>query len=238
MDLKEADILGARIAEHWYYKSKAAAMMRLLGSARPTRVLDVGAGSGFFSRRILSLTDAEEAWCVDISYTSDSDTRENGKPIHFRRKIERVDADLVLLMDVLEHVDEDVALLRHYVGRASPNARFMISVPAFQLLWSGHDEFLEHKRRYTLAQIEGVATAAGLELERGAYYFGAVLPLATITRLAERLRSGAPRAPGSQLRLHHPVVNWALSVLCSAELPVIPINRFAGLTAFCVARKP
>jgi SAM-dependent methyltransferase len=238
MDLKETDILGERIAEHWYYKSKAAALMRLLGSEHPTRVLDVGAGSGFFSRHILRLTDAEEAWCLDISYSSDVDARENGKPVYFRRQREHVDADLVLLMDVLEHVEDDVTLLSHYVGQVSRNARFIISVPAFRFLWSRHDEFLEHKRRYTLPQIETVATAAGLELERGVYYFGAVFPLAAITRLAKRLRSATPQTPASQLKPHHPVVNWTLGALCRAELHVLPINRLAGLTAFCIARKP
>ena len=48
MDLKETDILGADIADHWYYKSKVKAMMRVIGEAVPSKILDVGAGSGFF----------------------------------------------------------------------------------------------------------------------------------------------------------------------------------------------
>jgi SAM-dependent methyltransferase len=238
MDLKEIDILGDLIPEHWYYKSKAAAMIQLLGGDHPARILDVGAGSGFFSRYILNATDAEKASCVDISYLADSDGQEGGKPIYFRRQIDHVDADLVLLMDVLEHVDDDVGLLRDYVRRVPPATRFLISVPAFRFLWSGHDDFLEHKRRYTLTQIESVVTAAGLKLERGAYYFGSVFPIAAVTRLARRLRSAKHQAPESQLKHHHPLVNWALGALCRAELPLLPINRLAGLSAFCVARKP
>lgn len=48
MDLKETDILGSSIERHWYYRSKAAATRRLLGDARIGKILDVGAGSGFF----------------------------------------------------------------------------------------------------------------------------------------------------------------------------------------------
>lgn len=238
MDLKETDILGDFIGEHWYYRSKAAAMMRLLGRDGPQRILDVGAGSGFFSRHILAGTDAHEAWCVDISYPEDWDEQEAGKPVYLRRRVDHVEADLVLLMDVLEHVDDDVGLLADSVARVPPGARILISVPAFRLLWSGHDVFLEHKRRYTLPQLEGIATAAGLRLERGAYYFGGVFPIAVATRLVERLRSGSNEAPRSQLERHHPFVNAALEALCRAELPLLPINRLAGLTAFCVARKP
>lgn len=238
MDLKETDILGDHIAEHWYYRSKAAAMMRLLGAHMPTRILDVGAGSGFFSRHILAGTDAQEAWCVDISYPEDWDDQEAGKPVHFRRHVDHVEADLVLLMDVLEHVEEDVGLLADSVARVPSGARILISVPAFRFLWSGHDVFLEHKRRYTLSQIEGVARDAGLQLGRGAYYFGGVFPIAVATRLAGRLRAGHGETTRSQLERHHPFVNRALGALCRAELPLLPLNRLAGLTAFCVARKP
>ena len=238
MDLKETDILGDSIGEHWYYRSKAAAMMRLLGHGATRRILDVGAGSGFFSRHILSSTDAQEAWCVDISYPAEHDGEEAGKPVYFRRHVDHADADLVLLMDVLEHVDDDVGLLADSVGRVPRGARVLISVPAFRFLWSGHDVFLEHKRRYTLPQIERVATAAGLRLERGAYYFGSVFPIAVATRLAGRLRADASDAPRSQLKPHHPAVNGLLAALCRAELPLCPMNRLAGLTAFCIARKP
>ena len=56
---------------------------------------------------------------------------------------------VILLMDVLEHVDDDVGLLRAYAEPARPGTRFIVSVPAFSWLWSAHDEFLEHRRRYT-----------------------------------------------------------------------------------------
>ena len=235
MDLKETDILGDDISQHWYYRSKAKAMTRLLGKAQISTILDVGAGSGFFSRHLLANSPAHDAWCVDISYDDDSDALENGKPVHFRRSIDQLDADLVLLMDVLEHVDDDVGLLKDYVAKVPPGTLFLISVPAFKFLWSEHDVFLEHKRRYQLTQIEGVVERAGLTVKHGAYYFGAVFPIATTFRMVGNLFRKDTKQPQSQLKLHHPAINEILAALSDAELPLMTHNRLAGLTAFCLA---
>ncbi|WP_456023263.1 class I SAM-dependent methyltransferase [Pseudomonas protegens] len=236
MDLKETDILGDSINEHWYYCSKAAATRRLLGDARISRILDIGAGSGFFSHHLLTHTDAREAWCVDISYPADSSATTAGKPVHYRRAIETIDADLVLLMDVLEHVDDDLGLLKMYVDKVPSGSRFLMTVPAFQFLWSGHDDFLEHKRRYTLAQFETLARDAGLTVQRGTYYFGAVFPIAAALRLLPQSTQTQPAR--SQLKRHHPLVNGVLKTLCSLELPLMGINRLAGLSVFVLAQKP
>jgi 2-polyprenyl-3-methyl-5-hydroxy-6-metoxy-1,4-benzoquinol methylase len=236
MDLKETDILGDSINEHWYYCSKAAATRRLLGDARISRILDVGAGSGFFSHHLLTHTDAREAWCVDISYPADSSATTAGKPVHYRRAIETIDADLVLLMDVLEHVDDDLGLLKMYVDKVPSGSRFLMTVPAFQFLWSGHDDFLEHKRRYTLAQFETLARDAGLTVQRGSYYFGAVFPIAAALRLLPQSAQTQPAR--SQLKRHHPLVNGVLKTLCSLELPLMGMNRLAGLSVFVLAQKP
>lgn len=236
MDLKETDILGSSIDQHWYYASKAAATTRMLGSTPFKKILDVGAGSGFFSHHLLTHSAAGEAWCVDISYDADSDATAAGKPVHYRREIGAVDADLVLLMDVLEHVDDDVGLLKAYVDKVPSGSRFLMTVPAFRFLWSGHDEFLEHKRRYTLPQLETVALEAGLTVKQGAYYFGLVFPIAATLRL---LPKGAqPSPPRSQLKQHPALVNAFLKVLCSVELPFMGANRLAGLTVFVLAQKP
>lgn len=238
MDLKETDILGENIGTHWYYKSKSNAMMRLLSGASSSVILDIGAGSGFFSKKLLSSTAAKEAWCVDISYEQDSDDTESGKTVHFRRSVDKVNADLVLLMDVLEHVDDDVGLLKGYVNKVPSGAKFLISVPAFQFLWSGHDVFLEHKRRYRLNQMEDVVRQAGLRVKHGAYYFGAVFPIAVAIRMASNLLQRGRGKAQSQLSLHHPFVNGALAAMSSAEMPFFLRNRLAGLTVFVLAEKP
>lgn len=234
MDLKEEDILGAGIGSHWYYRSKAAALRRAVGSFAPKRLLDVGAGSGFFSRHLLERTQAESALCVDIGYAADRDDRVAGKPVLYRRDTGPTDCDLVLMMDVLEHVDDDRGLVRHYADKVPGGAHFLVTVPAFEFLWSGHDVFLEHKRRYTLPEIETAMRDAGLEIVRGSYYFGLVFPLAAAVRLADRNTT----EPRSSLKKQGALTNALLTAICAAELPLFPINRLAGLSCFVLARKP
>jgi SAM-dependent methyltransferase len=234
MDLKEEDILGAGIGRHWYYRSKAAALRRMVGALDAKHILDIGAGSGFFSRHLLAETGAQSALCVDIGYAADRDDSANGKPVLYRRDTGPTDCDLVLMMDVLEHVDDDRGLVRHYADKVPPGAHFLATVPAFRFLWSGHDVFLEHKRRYTLPEIEATMRGAGLQVVRGAYYFGSVFPLAAMVRLAERNTT----APRSSLKRHGALTNGILTALCTAELPFFPANRLAGLSAFVLARKP
>ncbi len=234
MDLKEEDILGADIGEHWYYRSKAAALRRAVDGLQPRRILDVGAGSGFFSRHLLVNGGARSALCVDIGYEADRDDAVAGKTVLYRRTCGMTDCDLVLMMDVLEHVDDDRQLVRHYAGCVPGGAHFLVTVPAFRFLWSGHDVFLEHKRRYRLTEIEAVLRDAGLQVVLGAYYFGTIFPLAAAMRLATR----SDPTPKSSLRKHGPVANALLAAACAAELPLFRFNRLAGLSAFVLARKP
>lgn len=237
MDLKETSILGTEISNHWYYRSKAKAMIRLLADRPPSIILDVGAGSGFFARKILSDSSAKEAWCVDIGYGEDSDTFEQEKPIYFRRSVDMLKADVVLLMDILEHLDDDIGLLRDYMLKVPYGARFLISVPAFQFLWSGHDVFLEHRRRYRLNQIEDVVRQAGLTVKHSCYYFGAVFPIAASIRLVRKWLHIGNQQPRSQLSRHSALVNGILAAMSNTELPFLTHNRMVGLTAFCVAEK-
>ncbi len=234
MDLKEEDILGADIGRHWYYRSKAAALRRAVHGLRPRRILDVGAGSGFFSRYLLTEGGAESALCVDVGYATNRDDKVAGKPMLFRRDCGPTDCDLVLMMDVLEHVEDDSGLVRHYADKVPSGAHFLVTVPAFQFLWSGHDVFLEHVRRYRLGDIEATMRKAGLNIVRGAYYFSFVFPLAAALRLATR-HDATPR---SSLKKHGALTNALLTAACAAELPLFPVNRFAGLSAFVLAKKP
>ncbi|MDP2333821.1 MAG: methyltransferase domain-containing protein [Reyranella sp.] len=234
MDLKEEDILGADISRHWYYRSKAAALRRSVRTLNPRHLLDVGAGSGFFSRHLLAETPAESALCVDIGYPGDRDDSVAGKPVRYRRDTAATACDLVLMMDVLEHVDDDRGLVRHYASKVPSGAHFLVTVPAFAFLWSGHDVFLEHKRRYRLPEIEAALRDGGLEIVRGAYYFGLVFPLAAAMRLADRNTT----EPGSSLKKHGALANGLLTAACAAELPLFPYNRLAGLSAFVLAKKP
>ena len=236
MDLKEESLV-ADPGRHWYYRAKIAAVLRLLDGRAPVEVLDVGAGSGLFSRALLRATTAARAVCVDPGYPADSDAVEAGKPLLFRRQVTGSAADLVLMMDVLEHVPDDAGLVATYAAQVRPGTRFLVTVPAFRWMWSGHDVLLEHYRRYTLREVEAAVTAGGLRVVRGCYFYGGVLPIAAATRLAARAwRPNA--APRSQMSDLPRPVSAALAAICSVELTVMRHNRVGGLSACVVAVKP
>jgi hypothetical protein len=238
MDLKESELLGDAVGAHWYYQSKASALHRILRGLTLRAGLDVGAGSGFFSKALLAASTLSEATCVDVGYARDWEEQYGGHPIHYRQSVGAIAVDIVLMMDVLEHVEDDVGLVSDYAALVPQGTFFLVTVPAFQALWSGHDEFLEHRRRYSLQQVESLVHQAGLTVERSGYFFAAVLPVAATLRLAERLTRSRHRPVQTQLRAHHPLVNWSLSQLCKLELPLFLSNRVGGLSVFCLARRP
>lgn len=232
MDLKEEAALGSAIDGHWYYVSKARMVERHVPD-KTFRILDIGAGSGWFSRWFLRRGLASEATCVDPGYPSDGDELVEGRPLRFRRSADRHDAELVLLMDVLEHVDDDVGLLSHYARDAAPGTRFLITVPAFNALWSAHDVYLEHRRRYTLASLREVVKASGLAEVESHYYFASILPAVLVVRLLRR-KSAADR---SDMK---PVADWLNRILLwilSAERAWMRLNRAGGLSVVCLCEK-
>jgi Methyltransferase domain len=237
MDIKEAGLIRGEIGRHWYYRAKLAALRRMIPPPGPAAILDVGAGLGFFAASLLETTAAGSAVCVDPGYREDRDEVRAGKPLLFRRAIERAEAELVLLMDVVEHVADDAGLVCEYAGKVARGTRFIVTVPAFMSLWSGHDEFLGHVRRYTLPEIERVVRAAGLTVERGCYFYALLLPLVAASRGLGRLRRHGAERAHSQMRGFGAVANAVLWSACRAELPVFPANRLAGLTAFVRAVK-
>ena len=237
MDLKEQEILGAAAGAHWYYRAKSAAMLQMLGQAPVRRVLDVGAGSGFFSRHILDRTQAAAAICVDPNYPGEHDERQGGKTISFVQGVRDFDGDVVLMMDVLEHVADDTGLLAEYAAKVQAGTRFLLTVPAHMWMWSGHDVFLEHHRRYTIGEVDRLVARAGLTLLRSSYYFGLTLPLAAGVRLGRKLNPFHREAPGSDMRPHGAAMNAALWQVSRAELGLLGRNRVAGLSVFALAQR-
>lgn len=239
MDIKEEQLLGAAASRHWYYLAKGRALRSFLGNSPAGEVLDVGAGSGIFSRQLLENGLCRSAVCFDPFYQEEREEQHAGKPIRFIQKLDSVSQDLVLMMDVLEHVDDDVGLLREVTASMPSSGRVVITVPAFQFLWSGHDVFLEHRRRYTLRSLERVVRAAGLRPVRTRYFFASLLPAVAAVRLGQRLlMQRSLLEPRSSLAAYPGWLNALLAGIHQAEGRVLfPFNKLAGLTVFCLCRR-
>jgi trans-aconitate methyltransferase len=240
MDLKEEDILKEKIYSHWYYVSKGFALQKYVSFLKGKEILDVGAGSGIFSKQLLSSSTYEKSICVDISYKKEWEEKYNGKEILFRKNLDSSNADLVMMMDVLEHVPDDSALLSMYAEKVKSGTYFLITVPAFQFLFSTHDLFLEHYRRYTISQLKESVQKANLEIVKMNYFFGIIFPLIVMIRLMDKLKMkllGKNFLPKSDLKIANPIANSILIGIHKVEEKVFSWNKIAGLSVFCLARK-
>lgn len=238
MDLKELGNNDIDPDVHWYYQSKADAMLALAAQCEFTSILDVGAGSGFFSKVMLRRTNAINATCLDIGYIENLVSLVGNKRLSFCREIEHSEADLILMMDVLEHIKDDVNFLKHYIDKCPSGASFLISVPAFNFMWSKHDVFLKHYRRYTLGHLLKVVQDAGLKPVHSSYYFGLVFIIPLILRMFGKVFGTKKNKQVSQMKNHSRFVNSFLRSVCKVELKILKYNKLVGLTIFCIARKP
>ena len=230
MDLKELEYINPYT--HWYYQHKLAAVLSHLEGydLRDRELADIGAGSGFFAEGLVDRLGLRSGNCVDTGYADDQ-LGQRGR-LTFTRALAEGPMDLYVLMDVLEHVDDDRGLLHEYASKSASGSLFVITVPAFQFLWSPHDVFLEHRRRYRIRDIESVVREVGLEIVRSRYLYAPVFPLVAGARLFRKRRE-----PKSDLSQPPPLLNRVLLSACRGEL-LIPGNRLAGSSILVLAQRP
>jgi SAM-dependent methyltransferase len=143
------------------------------------RILDLGCGDGFVARELCGGMAGRKVTAVDINLTEERITELetfSGSIRYLREAPDDEKFDLLLVMDVLEHVKDDVDFLASSVKRhLSSGGKLMITVPSFQFLFGRHDVILGHYRRYRLGQAEEVAEASGLTILDSGYLFGTLL---------------------------------------------------------------
>ena len=91
-------------------------------------------------------------------------------------------ADIILAMDVLEHIKEDHTALKEWRNALKPDGLLLITVPAFQHLWSNHDIFLGHYKRYNKKSLHDLANSAGLKVVKIHYIFSFIYPIVYLLR--------------------------------------------------------
>ena len=129
--------------------------------------------------------------------------------------------DLVLLCDVLEHVDDDAAALENIHGFLKPAGTLLMTVPAHPSLWSAFDEAAGHRRRYTRGELEGILLRAGFSVDYLTHFMSPVLPLVWLKR-----RVAEPCMPANRTDLAViPFVNGFLERLLALEIPLILSRR-------------
>ncbi|MBI4138634.1 class I SAM-dependent methyltransferase [Candidatus Uhrbacteria bacterium] len=225
---------------HWWFLGRRAVVSDILSrlpqfSGR--RILDIGSGAGGMIETLLphgTVTAAE----------GDSASREAlqkrfGERVRvlpgFLGDIDLAGHDVITMFDVLEHIEDDRAALRAIWDALPSGGRFICTVPAFKLLWSGHDVMSHHFRRYARAELIRKLTETGFVIERVTFFnfflFPAILALRLVFRALGR--------KDSDFNVPAPFVNGILARIFSAERFLLRhMNLPWGVSLLVVARKP
>lgn len=198
-DLREDNIFGSFHEQrtNWYYEHKSKYVEFLIGKNFSNAVckeldcLDIGAGNGIMGRIIrdnLSKHGVLSRWdSIDTEYQEQDLLKLRSVGLHAATSIPFKKYDLILAIDVAEHVNDDYSFFRCLLEHLSADGICIVTVPAFSWLWSSHDVFLKHYRRYSRTELISTLQASGFDHMDSGYLFSLVLPIAFVVRSIDRL---------------------------------------------------
>jgi 2-polyprenyl-3-methyl-5-hydroxy-6-metoxy-1,4-benzoquinol methylase len=260
MDLRE--IPQGEFVRHPWELARAQFFCGLLcehvAAGEAVRILDVGAGDGYLARCALKrLPAGSSICCVDINYTQTELERRNAEAppgLSFAREPLGGSFDWLMLLDVLEHIEDDLGSLRALVaGALRAGGRALISVPAWPALYVRHDVALGHHRRYRPEHLTTLVTASGLSIEERGGLYSSLLVMRALEKLLERARSIDSRPANGQAadtistdlgewRLGPLVTNAVKGLLVLDQTLGRALGRsnlqLPGLSVWTLARKP
>ncbi len=227
---------------HWWYRGRRTVIEGVVDGLRlpaRARILDAGCGSG---RNMLELARHGTVTGVELSETSVALARGRraGEVVAgsvLEMPFPADSFDLAVSLDVIEHLEDDLAALRELRRTVAPGGSLLVTVPAYQWLWSGHDEINHHHRRYTRRSLQRVAEQAGWDQVRTTYFNSLLLPMAIVLRVLDRF---SRKTTESSLDLWIPPgpVNWLLERPLALESALIARGGRipAGLSLLAVFR--
>lgn len=181
-------------SQHWWYRARREILSRLIErEIEPppnASILEIGCGTGHNLAMLgrFGTVDAIEIDSAARAIASQRLGRAVGDaPLPGLTGIEDRRYDLVALLDVLEHVEDDRAALRSIAGKLKPGGRILLTVPAFPWMWSAHDVVNHHYRRYTKKALRKAIAEAGLKIHFLSYFNSLLFPLAAAARLTGRI---------------------------------------------------
>jgi SAM-dependent methyltransferase len=228
--------------QHWWFVTKKDIILdsirRHLNLQPNSMILDIGCGSG------LMLNALEE-----IGHTSGMDM--SNEAIQFSKEIfsgpvnqgflpDQVPYpknvfELVTALDVIEHIDDDVASLEAIKSLLSPSGKAIITVPAYMFLWSQFDEMNEHKRRYTLTELQQKLIKAGFHIEKISYFNTLLFPIVYVVR---KLNNILGRNGTSDVEMPGNLANHSLRTIFGLEKHLLRFCKLPfGVSILAVVSK-
>ncbi len=217
MDIKELDqvsIVGERY--HWWIRTRYNYIDKALGllNKENIKVAEFGCGSCqnlWYAKEECKNIDSVVGVDPELPDDFKFDWMNSTDKLEKRLDIDLKEPDLVLGMDVLEHIEDDESALKQWVSNMGPDSLILLTVPAFKSLWSYHDEFLDHKRRYTKEELVLLADKCGLKPVFSNYAFGLLFPVVWVVR--KLFGKGKEQQGGSDLKLPPAPINLPLRLL-------------------------
>ena len=234
--------MAATESTHWWFCARRKILDRIIGTMKlphEARVLEVGSGTG---GNLLMLSHHGQVSAVEMDEYA---RRISSEKTHGRFDIRAGNCpdnipfpgeqfDLICMFDVLEHIEEDVNTLVALRKHLALNGRMLITVPAYPWLWSAHDVFLHHKRRYTARNLHGILKQSGLRIDRLTYFNTLLLPLAALSRLKDRI---TPGKKSSGTEIPPSFINAILKAIFASERHMLSSFDFpAGVSLLGIAR--
>lgn len=238
----DPDYLARHIEEdrrHWWFRGRLTVILAVLRHVLPPRrlrLLELGCGTG---NVLVALTEFGEAVGMEVdprliavARAAGADVRRGALPEDLA--VEPGWADVVLLLDVLEHLDDDGAALGTARRALGADGLLVVTVPAYGWLWSGHDVALGHRRRYTAARLVRLVGAAGFEVVHTSYFNTLLFPFVALGRAWKRLRASREH----DLERPPAALNGALAWIFALERFVVPRAPLPfGTSVVLVARR-
>ena len=207
MEASEYWNLYLRERQHWFAvgrRSLVAQCVSYICETRPAKILEIGSGTG---GNVEVLSTFGQLTCIEKDTLGCFLTRQaHGNHLDLRQGSwpspsllsETENFDLALFLDVLEHLGDPLEALERTVQHVKPRGHVVITVPAYQWMWSTHDETLHHFRRYTAPELTDLAVKAGLRPTYWTYFNSLLFPLAVIARQAATVL-GVRASPGQKV---------------------------------------
>ncbi|GAC1315791.1 MAG: class I SAM-dependent methyltransferase [Isosphaeraceae bacterium] len=227
---------------HWWWRAREAFVLsrlerlrRLDADPRPWNILDIGCGAGSWFDRLSRFGEVEGIE-PDAESARDSPHRHRIQVAAFDADFQaEKPIDLVLLLDVLEHLEDDLGALRAIARSLRPGGRLVLTVPAFPWLWSGHDEINRHYRRYVALGLKSVLGQAGFQVETLHYFYHwTVAPLLVrrwVDPSGSKKAARIPQVPPAFL-------NRSLMLLSQVDFSLVPLRIPLGSSLYASARLP
>lgn len=219
------DLHAALEQEHWWFAGRRRIMRDVVRQVAPPRpgalALDVGCGTG---ANIAALAGDYECVGIDTSEDAIRLARERFPAIRFVHGYAPADvaeeirrATVVTIMDVIEHVPDDFAIVSSLLAEMPVGSHLLITVPAEEALWSEHDVSFGHYRRYHAARLAQVWRDLPVTARLLSYFNSRMYPVVKTVRTLGRLRGGASGRGGTDLSMPPAPANRVLTSLFAGE---------------------